>query len=186
MRMTFFFPGDTKAQGWPFTGALAVATPGKDSWIVGFYAVKKWLDPSLVDPDYGTIDDNDFVLLRYADVLLMFAEAQNEDAGPDADVYAAMKLVRNRSNMPDLPAGLNKDEMRIRIRHERRVEFALEGLRYFDLRRWGIAQQKLNGFIQNPLQPTIKTKYEAHYDMWPLPQTEIDRNAPILIQNPQY
>lgn len=186
MRMTFFFPGDTKAQGWPFTGALSVATPGKDSWIVGFYAVKKWLDPTLVDPDYGAIDDNDFVLLRYADVLLMFAEAQNEVAGADADVYAAIKLVRNRSNMPDLPAGLTKDEMRIRIRHERRVEFAMEGLRYFDLRRWGIAREKLNGFIQNPLQPTIKTKYEAHYDMWPLPQTEIDRNAPVLIQNPNY
>lgn len=186
MRMTFFFPGDTKAQGWPFTGALSVATPGKDSWIVGFYAVKKWLDPSLVDPDYGTIDDNDFVLLRYADVLLMFAEAQNEAVGPDADVFAAIKLVRNRSNMPELPAGLTKDEMRIRIRHERRVEFALEGQRYFDLRRWGIAREKLNGFVQNPLQPTIKTKYEAHYDLWPLPQTEIDRNTPVLIQNPLY
>ncbi len=186
MRMTFFFPGDTKAQGWPFTGALAVATPGKDSWIVGFYAVKKWLDPSLVDPDYGTIDDNDFVLLRYADILLMFAEAQNEAAGPDADVYAAVNLVRARSNMPGLPAGLGKDAMRARIRHERRVEFALEGQRYFDLRRWGIARQELNGFVQNPLQPTIKTKYEAHYDFGPIPQTEIDRNAPALIQNPDY
>jgi hypothetical protein len=186
MRLSFFFPGDTKAQGWPFTGALSIATPGKDSWTIGYYAVKKWLDPSLVDPDYGTIDDNDFVLLRYADILLMYAEAQNEAVGPDGTVYAAIKLVRNRSNMPDLPAGLSQADMRTRIRHERRVEFALEGLRYFDLRRWGIATQKLNGFVPNPLQPTIKTKYQDNYEFWPIPQTEIDRNAPVLLQNPGY
>lgn len=186
MRLSFFFPGDTKAQGWPFTGALSVATPGKDSWTTGYYAVKKWLDPSLVDPDYGTIDDNDFVLLRYADILLMYAEAQNEAVGPDGTVYAAIKRVRNRSNMPDLPAGLSQADMRTRIRHERRVEFALEGLRYFDLRRWGIATQKLNGFVPNPLQPTVKTKYQDNYEFWPIPQGEIDRNAPVLIQNPGY
>ncbi len=186
MRLTFFFPGDTKAQGWPFTGALAIATPGKDSWTAGYYAVKKWLDPSLVDPDYGTIDDNDFVLLRYADILLMYAEAQNEAVGPDASVYAAIKQVRNRSNMPDLPAGLSQTDMRTRIRHERRVEFALEGIRYFDLRRWGIAVQKLDGFVPNPLQPAVKTKYKANYEFWPIPQTEIDRNAPELVQNPGY
>ena len=85
--MSFFFPGDTRAQGWPFTGDLAIATPGKDSWIDGYYPVKKWLTPGLENPDYGTLDDNDFVLLRYADVKLMFAEAQNEAAGPDASVY---------------------------------------------------------------------------------------------------
>jgi len=186
MRMTFFFPGDTKAQGWPFTGDLAIATPGKDSWIVGYYAVKKWLDPTLVDPDYGTLGDNDFVLLRYADVLLMYAEAQNEAAGPDVSVYAAVNQVRARAGMPGLPAGLSQTDMRARIRHERRVEFALEGLRYFDLRRWGIAVQKLNGFVQNPLFPDIKTKYQANYEFWPIPQTEIDRNAPELIQNDGY
>lgn len=186
MRMTFFFPGDTKAQGWPFTGDLSIATPGKDSWITGYYAVKKWLDPSLSDPDYGTIDDNDFVLLRYADILLMYAEAQNEAAGPDGTVYAAMRAVRNRVGMPDLPANLSQTDMRTRIRHERRVEFALEGLRYFDLRRWGIATQKLNGFVPNPLHPDIKTKYKDNYEFWPIPQTEIDRNSPVLIQNDGY
>lgn len=186
MRMTFFFPGDTKSQGWPFTGDLAIATPGKDAWITGYYAVKKWLDPSLVNPDYGTIDDGDFVLLRYADILLMYAEAQNEQAGPDAGVYAAVNQVRARAKMPGLTAGLSQTAMRAAIRHERRVEFALEGLRYFDLRRWGIAEQKLNGFVQNPLYPDIKTSYRAAYEYWPIPQTEIDRNNPVLIQNPGY
>ncbi len=186
--MTFFFPGDTKAQGWPFTGDLAVATPGKDSWIQGYYPVKKWLTPGLENPDYGALDDNDFVLLRFADIKLMYAEAQNEAVGPDASVYQQVDEVRARPGvmMPGLPAGLSQAQMRDRIRHERRVEFALEGLRYFDLRRWGIAEQKLNGFVPNPLVPTVKTKYESKYDFWPIPQTEIDRNKPVLIQNDGY
>lgn len=186
--MTFFFAGDTKAQGWPFTGDLAVATPGKDSWLVGYYAVHKWLTPSIVNPDRGILDDNDYVLLRYADIKLMYAEAQNEVSGPDASIYQQINEVRARTgvNMPPLTAGLSKDAMRNAIRHERRVEFAMEGLRYFDMRRWGIAKEKLNGFVQNPLYPTIKTKYEDKYEFWPIPQTEIDRNAPDLIQNSGY
>lgn len=186
--MTFFFAGDTKAQGWPFTGNLAVATPGKDSWINGYYAIKKWLTPTLTDPDYGALDDNDFVLLRFADIKLMYAEAQNEAAGPNASVYQQINEVRARPgvNMPPLAAGLTKNQMMALIRHERRVEFAMEGLRYFDLRRWGIATQKLNGFVPNPLAPTIKTKYEDKYEYWPIPQTEIDRNAPLLLQNSNY
>jgi hypothetical protein len=185
MRLTFFFPGDTKAQGWPFTGDLSVATPGKDSWTNGFYAVKKWLDPSLVNPDYGAIDEQDFVLLRYADILLMYAEAENEAKGP-ANAITAVNQVRKRAGMPALAAGLSQTETREKIRHERRVEFALEGQRYFDLRRWGIATKKLNGFVQNPLAPTVKSKYEDKYEFWPIPQTEIDRNAPMLTQNPGY
>jgi hypothetical protein len=185
MRLTFFFPGDTKAQGWPFTGDLSVATPGKDSWTNGFYAVKKWLDPGLVNPDYGAIDEQDFVLLRYADILLMYAEAENEAKGP-ANAITAVNLVRKRAGMPALAAGLSQTETREKIRHERRVEFALEGQRYFDLRRWGIATKKLNGFVQNPLAPTVKSKYEDKYEFWPIPQTEIDRNAPMLTQNPGY
>ena len=88
--------------------------------------------------------------------------------------------------MPALPANLSQADMRTRIQHERRVELALEGLRYFDLRRWGLAKQKLNGFIQNPLTPTVKTVYRDNFDFWPLPQTEIDRNKPALVQNDGY
>lgn len=186
--MTWFFAGDTKAQGWPFTGVLAVATPGKDGWLEGFYTPKKWLTPGIENPDYGTLDDNDFVLLRFADIKLMYAEAQNEAVGADASVYKQVNEVRARPgvNMPALPAGLTQAQMRERIRHERRVEFALEGQRYFDLRRWGIATEKLNGFVANPLAPDIKLKYEDKYEFWPIPQTEIDRNAPALLQNPDY
>ena len=184
--MTFFFPGDTPAQGWPYPGT--VGTPGVNNWTRGFYPGKKWLDPKNVDPQPGMLDDQDYVWLRYADVKLMYAEAQNETAGPDASVYQQVNEVRARPGvaMAALPAGLSQGDMRERIRHERRVEFALEGLRYFDLRRWGIAQQKLNGFVQNPLTPNIKTIYRPQFDYWPLPQIEVDRNAPVLIQNDNY
>jgi hypothetical protein len=186
--MTFFFPGDAAAQGWPFTNNNGVATPGSDSWIVGYYAVKKWLTPGLANPNYGTLDDNDFVLLRYADIKLMYAEAQNEAVGPDASVYQQVNEVRARPGvgMPPLPAGLTQDQMRQKIRHERRVEFAMEGLRYFDLRRWGIATQKINGFHPNPLTPAVTYVYKDAYQFWPIPQTEIDRNSPALVQNDGY
>ncbi len=110
-----------------------------DGWIEGYYPPRKWLPPGLEDPTTGTLVDNDFVLLRFADIKLMYAEAQNEAVGADASVYKQINEVRDRPGvkMPGLPAGLNQAQMRDRIRHERRVEFALEGQRYFDLRRWG-------------------------------------------------
>jgi len=142
----------------------------------------------VTNPTDALLDDQDYVLLRYADIKLMYAEAQNEAAGPDASVYQQVNEVRARPgvNMPALPAGLTQDDMRQRIRHERRVEFALEGLRYFDLRRWGIAAQKLNGFVQNPLNPGVTTIYKDNYAFWPIQQTEIDRNKPVLVQNDGY
>jgi starch-binding outer membrane protein, SusD/RagB family len=184
--MTFFFPGDGTAQGWPYPGT--VGTPGVAEWVVGFYPCKKGVDPTVINPVPGLLDDQDYVLLRYADIELMYAEAQNEAVGPDASVYQQVNNVRARPgvNMPPLTAGLSQDSMRARIWHERRVELALEGLRYYDLRRWGIATQKLNGFIQNPITPTVTTMYKDNYEYWPIPQTEIDLNAPVLVQNDGY
>ena len=181
-KLTFFFPGDGLAQGWPH--ASTVGTPGVNGWVEGFYLAKKWVDPKILDPLVGVLDDQDFVLLRYADIKLMYAEAQNEVSGPDNSIYQQINDVRARVNMPSLPQGLSKDEMRQRIRHERRVELALEGVRYFDLRRWGIAEQTLNGFVQGPLLPA--SIYKSNYEFWPIPQTEIDRNSPDLKQNDGY
>ncbi|WP_183558561.1 RagB/SusD family nutrient uptake outer membrane protein [Mucilaginibacter sp. SP1R1] len=188
LKMNFFFSGDTQAQGWNLTTNGGIATPGKDSWITGFYPLHKWINSSILDPSYSTQTDADFVLLRYADVLLMYAEAQNEASGPDNTVYSAVNLVRSRTgvNMPGLTLGLSQTDMRLKIRHERRVEFPMEGFRYFDLKRWGLTTQKLNGFIQNPLFPAIKTKYQSNYDLWPIPQAEVDRNSPSMKQNPGY
>jgi starch-binding outer membrane protein, SusD/RagB family len=182
--MTYFFPGDGTAQGWPYPGTVGV--PGVDYWVTGFYPAKKGVDPSVTNPFAGMLDDQDYVLLRYADIKLMYAEAQNEAVGADASVKQQVDEVRARVSMSPLPTGLSQDVMRTKIRHERRVELSLEGLRYYDLRRWGIATQKLNGFVQNPANPTVKTLYKDNFEYWPIPQTEIDRNQPVLIQNDGY
>jgi len=144
----------------------------------------KFLSQNIQPPyGYATLSQQDWVLLRYADVLLMLAEAENEINGsPTQIVYDAVNQVRRRSSMPELPPGLSKEEMRNRIRHERRVELAFEGLRYFDLKRWKIAKQVLNN-VKDGLTPY---KFEDKNYLWPIPQSEIDKSNGTLIQNPSY
>lgn len=92
---------------------------------------------------------HNFILFRYAEILLNFAEAQNEYSGPDADVYKAIEDIRRRAGLVPfaLPLNLNKDQMREVIRHERRVEMAFEEQRFWDIRRWKIAETLLNGSL---------------------------------------
>jgi len=87
-----------------------------------------------------------WVVFRYAEILLNYAEALNEAQGPVADVYKYVNMVRQRTGvaLPALPAGLTKDEMRLRIQNERRVELCFEGHRFYDVRRWKIAETVLN------------------------------------------
>ncbi|PGH39510.1 MAG: RagB/SusD family nutrient uptake outer membrane protein [Candidatus Nephrothrix sp. EaCA] len=146
--------------------------------------LQKFLSQNLQTPYSGASQcQQDWVLLRYADVLLMLAEAENEINGsPTQIVYDAVNQVRRRSSMPELPPGLSKEEMRNRIRHERRVELAFEGLRYFDLKRWKIAKQVLNN-VKDGLTPY---KFEDKNYLWPIPQSEIDKSNGTLIQNPSY
>ncbi|HEX5153171.1 MAG TPA: RagB/SusD family nutrient uptake outer membrane protein [Parafilimonas sp.] len=84
-------------------------------------------------------------IMRYAEVLLDHAEAVNEVSGPTMAVYNDINAIRARAKMPPLPPGLSQSQMRDRIRHERRIELAFEGFRYFDIKRWRIAEQVLNG-----------------------------------------
>ncbi|MCJ7447676.1 MAG: RagB/SusD family nutrient uptake outer membrane protein [Bacteroidales bacterium] len=146
------------------------------------YGVKKFLCPENVPYGYTTLSQQNAVILRLGEVLLMYAEAQNEIAGPDATVYQAMTDLRARVGMPPFPDLLTKDEMRERIRHERRIELAFEGLRYFDLKRWRIAGTVLNAVTDGIV---VYKFLDKHYK-WPLPQTEIDRSGGELVQNPDY
>ncbi|MBS0032426.1 RagB/SusD family nutrient uptake outer membrane protein [Chitinophaga sp. 22321] len=130
-----------------------------------------------------------FIIFRYADVLLMLAEAQNEAVGPDATVYTAINKVRARKGveMPEIPAGKSKEEMRNIIRHERMIEFAMEGTYYSDIRRWGIATQLMNGLVVTNIagQQIDKINFVDAFNLWPLPQVELDLNS-NLVQNPNY
>jgi hypothetical protein len=131
--------------------------------------------------------ETNYIVLRYADILLMYAEAQNEAVGPDASVYAAINAVRERAGMPDIAATHTQSELRDIIRHERRIEFAGEGMYYNDIRRWKTAEVVLNAPIYTYNGSEIETrKFDASRDyFWPIPQTELDLN-PALEQNPGY
>lgn len=131
--------------------------------------------------------DLNYILLRYADVLLMYAEAQNEAVGPDQSVYDALKLIRLRANMPEFTPGLTKEQMRQEIRHERRIELAGEGMYYFDIRRWRTAEVVMNADIYNYLGVKFGTrKFNKDRDyLWPIPTVALQTNS-TLIQNPGY
>lgn len=135
----------------------------------------------------GGRSELNYILLRYADVLLMYAEAQNEASGPDASVYEALNKIHDRVGMPHVDNGLSKDEMRVVIRHERRIELAGEGFYYFDILRWKIAENVNNGpvFDFNNHQVVVRVFNPSRDYLWPIPSIEIERN-PALEQNPGY
>ncbi len=117
----------------------------------------------------------------------MFAEAQNEASGPDQSVYEAMNSIRSRVNMPEMPLDLSKDQMREVIRHERRIELALEGLYLHDIRRWEIAEEAMNGTVLNSKGEVVQVRsFNPDRDyLWPIHEITIQEN-PALEQNPGY
>ncbi|OAV45285.1 RagB/SusD family nutrient uptake outer membrane protein [Lewinella sp. 4G2] len=137
------------------------------------YAYQKYTNPVR-----GQEGGQDFYLIRYADVLLMFAEAANEASGPDESIYAAVNQVRSRVGMPGLPEGLDQEGMRDAIRLERRVEFGFEGNRLFDLFRWGIVDE---AYASISFHDRV---FEAgKHEFFPIPLGELDNN-PNVVQNP--
>lgn len=95
---------------------------------------------------YTTIN---FPILRYSDVLLMYAEASNEISGVSADAYDCVKKVRDRAGISTLPMGsYDKDSFRELIRNERGRELCFEALRRFDLIRWGIYVDQMHGYAE--------------------------------------
>ena len=147
------------------------------------FSIMKLIQPSKTSPGYDTNTDPDVVLVRYAHVWLMIAEAENEANGPTEKVYSAINQVRDRSKMPPLPAGLTKDQMRERVRHEWRVETAFEGLRYFHMKQWKTLP-KVNDMV-DPMYQT-KSVFKPEFYFWPLPQGEIDKAGGVLVQDPAY
>jgi hypothetical protein len=178
--LTMKLPGEIwrNPSGVAFTPANATNT--------GFM-MEKYVDLSrapFAPSTTSTQTDQDYIHLRYADVLLMYAEAKNEVSGPDASIYNALNEVRARVSMPAVDQLKYNTQALLRdyIRHERRIELALEGHRYNDLKRWNIAHIKL---------PTLKTPagtplvFEERYYTLPFLQYELDNN-PQLEQNPDY
>ncbi|MBC3758390.1 RagB/SusD family nutrient uptake outer membrane protein [Hyunsoonleella sp. SJ7] len=124
--------------------------------------------------------------LRYADVLLMIAEAENALNGPTTKAYSAINQVRGRAfgnSDEDLPLGLNQQQFLEAILEERRLELCYEGHRKDDL----IRTQKLESVIEdfNTNNPQNTKNYQSHKYIFPIPQSEISLN-PGVVQNPGY
>ncbi|MDR0843996.1 MAG: RagB/SusD family nutrient uptake outer membrane protein [Tannerella sp.] len=126
-----------------------------------------------------------YMFLRYADVLLMYAEAKNETSGPDAEIYLYLNKIRVRAGMPHFPDNLSQDELRKEIRHERRIELAGEGFYFYDIRRWRISHLVMNGEIHNDKGERIEViKFENHrVYLWPVPSIAIQENPKLQPQN---
>jgi len=122
----------------------------------------------------------DLPILRYAELLLMQAEALNETGG---NPYTPLNQVLDRAGLPPLD-GLTQDELAEAIILERRLEFAGEGLRWFDLVTLGIAEQVINN-IQEERSDIIRGFTPNRNELLPIPQTELDLN-PNLTQNSGY
>ncbi len=151
---------------------------------LGVYAWKKFVHQGTENTQRYDSPTN-IPLIRFADVLLMYAEAKNELSGPDQSVYDAVNRVRARVSMPKIPSG-TQDEVRERIRHERKVEFPGEGLWYSDIRRWKIGVSLCNHVVKGFLGNSLRTRGFAEREyLWAIPSAEIDLN-PKLTQNPSW
>ncbi len=135
-----------------------------------------------VDFTTGIVGDGgiNFTALRYADVLLMYAEALNETNGT-AEALTYLNMVRQRAGLAPL-SGLSKADFSLALEKERRLEFLLEGHRWFDLVRTGRLQTVMNTYFQ---QNGLKFSVAPHELLLPIPLREIDIN-PNLGQNPGY
>ncbi|RAV31013.1 RagB/SusD family nutrient uptake outer membrane protein [Sinomicrobium soli] len=138
------------------------------------------------------------VMYRYAEILLNYAEALNEYEPGHPDILEYLNDIRERGGIPGYASGAGQEEMRNRIRRERRIELAMEHLRYFDTRRWKIAEQTDAGpfwgmdvnagnYATDPafFKRTVfeNRVFRKAFYLFPIPQEEIERN-PNLVQNP--
>lgn len=168
------------------------------------YYTRKMLSDETIRHTSSPVNGRCFPLIRYAEVLLNRAEALNEllDA-PSTDVFELVMQIRRRAgilagtdNLYGLKDGMSKEEMREVIYNERRVELAFEGHRYWDVRRWRIAEhvsnRPLHGMRITPSgnaytyeKVVIRTPVFAapRWYLWPIPQSEINKSMD-LHQNP--
>jgi hypothetical protein len=165
----------------------------------GYYMRKFLSEAATWNQATNTNARRPWVVFRYAEILLNRAEALNEISGPIAEVYTRVNAVRARTGiaMPALPTGLTKEEMRERIKKERRIELCFEGHRFYDVRRWKEGELYFNRPVtgmritNNSGTLTyerfqVENRYFSAKNYWyPFSQNDINRQ-PALEQNPDY
>jgi len=178
-----------------WTGGLD-GKPIIDATKTGYYLRKYQIESlNLINGNTGV---HSWILFRYPEIYLNYAEALNEWSPGNADIKNYVDRVRTRTGvaMPALPAGLSQAETRERIRNEKRVEFAFEDFRFWDVRRWMQAAdyfgKPLRGvdIVRNPdgtfkYTPVIveSRTFNAKMYLYPIPQSELNI-ANGLVQNP--
>lgn len=178
-----------------------------DSWqgtnsnrsITGYY-IRKYFDPESTNSESSYNQHNNIIMFRYADVLLMYAEAMFEQNKMSQAVWdETIKTIRNRAGFSgdalNYSSTLSADEMRELIRRERRCELALEGLRYYDIIRWKEGAKYLNSTVRgakfvnnNTAYITLDTrKFNESKDyLWSVPRSQIQLNPNLKPNNPGY
>ena len=168
------------------------------------YSGRKYVQNMADFPDMWNTGLN-IPVIRYAEILLTYAEAKIELNQIDATVYDAIDQVRQRAGMPKVDQSVYNSQTTLRelVRRERRVELALEGLRWFDVQRWKIADEVMTGPLYGARLGSVdpdtgeltltserivseqRTFDESKNYLWPIPQSQIDINKNLL-QNPNY
>lgn len=176
----------------------------------GGYHSRKVFIPETRRSDTRSEMEMNFMLLRYADVLLMYAEAVLEDGGDLGEACKYINMVRERArntskydpeafgdtpeektasritkvstvSIPDIKP-TSRDVVRDALRKERRVELAMENHRFYDLKRWGVEYAKSR--IEKARKFSIPGDYANKLKAFPIPQRDIDRSRGIVTQNP--
>lgn len=172
---TILFTGESDD---PTNGGYGRTLPGiapASNLVRKYWNKKVYVDPAKRQST-GWIDGAYWVnqrIIRYADVLLMAAEAANE-TGAGSTAVSLVNQIRKRAGLADITF-TSQSQLRDAIKQERRVEFAMEGSRFFDLVRWGDANKVLGSL-----------GYQNRNRYYPLPQGVVDRSGGVLIQNPEY
>jgi len=185
--MTTFSDSDARKKPTFLTQVTVGTTTYRYDTLPGFFGDKRPRFPKPM-PYYGKFydangsiannngrTDLNWPIYRYAEVLLLFAEAENEANGPTADAYSAINQVRARAKLPPL-AGLSQDQFRDAVHQERSWELAFESKRLFDLKRWGTFYSVLSQ------DAVAKIGVQSFMVFLPIPQREIDLD-PALGQN---
>lgn len=178
------------------TNGLPIANATK----TGYYLRKYLIEDVSLDPTNTTTREHTWVLFRYGEVLLNYAEAINEAYGPTDDgglgmtARDAVAMIRQRSDMPMYLQGLTKEAFRERLQNERRVELAFEDHRFWDVRRWMIGETTTDIYAMDIRRQAddsftyekvlIEERFfEDYMNLYPIPQSEIYINSD-LTQNP--
>ncbi len=178
------------------------APPKRYATKTGYYLKKYLIEAISLSAAAPSTRIHTWVLFRYGEVLLNYAEAMNEAYGPATTGQDNLKLtalqgvnlVRTRATMPAFPATLTQDQFRNKLRNERRIELAFEDHRFWDLRRWktgnttttikGMDVAKNGMGVLTFTPKVVETRvWDEKMNLFPIPQSELNINSG-LVQNP--